>query len=131
MCPSFRVTKDEKDSTRGRANSLRLALSGQLGKDALSSEKMNDTMKLCVSCKACKRECPTGVDMSRMKIEISSLRAKKSGFVIDMSIRLPTYISDWTALGMSTKLIFSTVSTCNRFGQRCCMRCMKAGRPGS
>ncbi len=71
MCPSFRVTKDEKDSTRGRANSLRLALSGQLGKDALFSERMNDTMKLCVSCKACKRECPTGVDMSKMKIEIS------------------------------------------------------------
>ena len=82
MCPSYRVTKDEKDSTRGRANSLRLALTGQLGKDALFSERMNETMKLCVSCKACKRECPTGVDMSKMKIENSHLRAKKIGLDI-------------------------------------------------
>ena len=68
MCPSYRVTLNEKDVTRGRANTLRLALSGQLGDDALSSDAMHDTMKLCVSCKACKRECPTGVDMAKMKI---------------------------------------------------------------
>jgi FAD/FMN-containing dehydrogenase/Fe-S oxidoreductase len=69
MCPSFRATGDEQDVTRGRANSLRLALSGQLGAGALSSEAMHATMGLCVSCKGCKRECPTGVDMARMKIE--------------------------------------------------------------
>jgi FAD/FMN-containing dehydrogenase/Fe-S oxidoreductase len=69
MCPSFRVTRDEKDSTRGRANSLRLALSGQLGPDALTSDDMYRTLELCVSCKGCKRECPTGVDMARMKSE--------------------------------------------------------------
>ena len=68
MCPSFRVTKDERDSTRGRANSLRLALSGQLGKDALISEEMTDTMKLCVSCKACKRECPTSVKKTKIQL---------------------------------------------------------------
>jgi Fe-S oxidoreductase len=69
MCPSFRATGDEQHLTRGRANTLRLALSGQLGPDALISEDMRETMALCISCKGCKRECPTGVDMARMKIE--------------------------------------------------------------
>ena len=69
MCPSYIATRDEKDVTRGRANSLRLALSGQLGAGGLASDAMKDTMDLCVSCKACRRECPTGVDMARMKIE--------------------------------------------------------------
>ena len=105
MCPSFRVTKDEKDSTRGRANSLRLALSGQLGKDALSSEKMNDTMKLCVSCKACKRECPTGVDMSKMKIEISSLRAKKFG--LDIKSKLVAFLPYYASIASKFSFIFN------------------------
>jgi FAD/FMN-containing dehydrogenase/Fe-S oxidoreductase len=69
MCPSFRATGDERHLTRGRANTLRLALSGQLGPDALVAEDMRATMDLCISCKGCRRECPTGVDMARMKIE--------------------------------------------------------------
>jgi FAD/FMN-containing dehydrogenase/Fe-S oxidoreductase len=69
MCPSYRATLDEQHLTRGRANTLRLALSGQLGADALTSKELDDTMSLCVGCKGCKRECPTGVDMARMKIE--------------------------------------------------------------
>ena len=76
MCPSYRVTRDERDVTRGRANSLRLAISGQLGADALASDEMAETLKLCVSCKACRRECPTGVDMARMKIEVLAARAR-------------------------------------------------------
>jgi FAD/FMN-containing dehydrogenase/Fe-S oxidoreductase len=79
MCPSYRATRDEKDVTRGRANSLRLAVTGQLGPDALVSDAMAETMKLCVSCKACRRECPTGVDMARMKIEVLAARAAKHG----------------------------------------------------
>jgi FAD/FMN-containing dehydrogenase/Fe-S oxidoreductase len=79
MCPSYRVTRDEKDVTRGRANSLRLAITGQLGPDALTSDEMAETMKLCVSCKGCRRECPTGVDMARMKIEVQAARAAKRG----------------------------------------------------
>src|ERR1700678_2822163 len=77
MCPSYRVTRDERDVSRGRANTLRLAISGQLGKDALASDEMAETLKLCVSCKACRRECPTGVDMARMKIEVLAARARK------------------------------------------------------
>ena len=80
MCPSYRVTRDERDVTRGRANSLRLAVTGQLGPDALTSDEMAETMKLCVSCKACRRECPTGVDMARMKIEVQAARAARFGF---------------------------------------------------
>ncbi|MEL7543363.1 MAG: 4Fe-4S dicluster domain-containing protein, partial [Pseudomonadota bacterium] len=76
MCPSYRVTRDEAHVTRGRANTLRLALSGQLGADAFTSDAMAETMKLCVSCKACRSECPTGVDMARMKIEVLAARAQ-------------------------------------------------------
>ena len=77
MCPSYRVTRDERDVTRGRANTLRLAVTGQLGPAALISDEMAETLKLCVSCKACRRECPTGVDMARMKIEVQAARAAK------------------------------------------------------
>jgi Fe-S oxidoreductase len=69
MCPSYRVTKDEQHLTRGRANTLRLALAGALGPDALASEDVRAALELCVSCKGCRRECPTGVDMAKMKIE--------------------------------------------------------------
>jgi FAD/FMN-containing dehydrogenase/Fe-S oxidoreductase len=80
MCPSFRVTRDEQHLTRGRANTLRLALSGQLGgKNALASDAVAEAMDLCVSCKGCKRDCPTGVDMARMKIEARSARRMAKG----------------------------------------------------
>lgn len=79
MCPSYRATREEKDVTRGRANTLRLAISGQLGPDALSSDEMMETLKLCVSCKACRRECPVGVDMAKMKIEVLAARATSHG----------------------------------------------------
>jgi FAD/FMN-containing dehydrogenase/Fe-S oxidoreductase len=69
MCPSFMVTQDEEHSVRGRANALRLALSGQLGPEALVSDAMAETLSLCVGCKGCRRECPTGVDMARIKLE--------------------------------------------------------------
>jgi FAD/FMN-containing dehydrogenase/Fe-S oxidoreductase len=67
MCPSYRATRDEAHLTRGRANTLRLALSGQLGPQG--DDAVRDALDLCVSCKGCKRECPTGVDMARMKVE--------------------------------------------------------------
>jgi FAD/FMN-containing dehydrogenase/Fe-S oxidoreductase len=79
MCPSFRVTRDEAHLTRGRANTLRLALTGQLGADAMVSDAVAEAMSLCVSCKACRRECPTGVDMAKMKIEVTAARAERHG----------------------------------------------------
>ena len=98
MCPSFRVTREEKHSTRGRANTLRLALSGQLGPDALTSESMKETMALCVGCKACKRECPTGVDMARMKIEYLYQWTRKHGVKLREGLiaYLPRY-APWAA----------------------------------
>jgi FAD/FMN-containing dehydrogenase/Fe-S oxidoreductase len=79
MCPSFRATRDEQHLTRGRANTLRLALTGQLGPDALASDEVHAALKLCVSCKGCRRECPTGVDMAKMKIEAMAARARTHG----------------------------------------------------
>ncbi|HEX5319123.1 MAG TPA: FAD-linked oxidase C-terminal domain-containing protein [Stellaceae bacterium] len=79
MCPSYRATGDEIHLTRGRANTLRLALSGQLGADALTSEAMRETMSLCVSCKGCRRECPTGIDMAKFKIEFRHHYNKRHG----------------------------------------------------
>ncbi len=90
MCPSYRVTREERDVTRGRANTLRLAITGQLGPNAFTSDEMAETLKLCVSCKACRRECPTGVDMARMKIEFLSARAAKHG--LSLHDRLVGYL---------------------------------------
>ena len=69
MCPSYMATRDENDSTRGRANVLRLAISGQLGSTGLTDPVLYPVLDLCLECKACKSECPTGVDMARMKSE--------------------------------------------------------------
>src|SRR3569833_2223035 len=96
MCPSYRVTRDEQHVTRGRANTLRLALSGQLGEGAFTSDEMMETMQLCVSCKACKRECPTGVDMARMKIEVLAARAKDHGY--SLRDRLVAYLPRYAPL---------------------------------
>jgi FAD/FMN-containing dehydrogenase/Fe-S oxidoreductase len=90
MCPSFRLTDDEQHVTRGRANTLRLALSGQLGAEALTSDAMYETLELCVSCKACRRECPTGVDIARMKIEVLHQRAGRHG--VSRRQRLVAYL---------------------------------------
>ncbi|MCG2671638.1 FAD-binding and (Fe-S)-binding domain-containing protein [Bradyrhizobium sp. GCM10023182] len=90
MCPSYRATRNEKDVTRGRANTLRLAISGQLGPDALSSDEMMETLKLCVSCKACRHECPVGVDMAKMKIEVLAARTASHG--LSLRDRLVGYL---------------------------------------
>ncbi|HEY2212269.1 MAG TPA: FAD-linked oxidase C-terminal domain-containing protein [Bradyrhizobium sp.] len=96
MCPSYRATRNEKDVTRGRANTLRLAISGQLGPDALASDEMAETLKLCVSCKACRHECPTGVDMAKMKIEVLAARVSKHG--LSLRDRLVGYLPRYAAL---------------------------------
>ena len=82
MCPSYRATGDEQHVTRGRANTLRLAISGQLGEHAFTSDAVKNAMDLCVSCKGCKRECPTGVDMAKMKIEFLHLYKQRHGHTL-------------------------------------------------
>ena len=98
MCPSYRVTRDEQHLTRGRANTLRLAVSGQLGPDGLTSDAVRDALDLCVSCKGCRRECPTGVDMAKMKVEFLHHYKKRHG--ITLKDRLVAYLpryAPWAA----------------------------------
>ena len=87
MCPSYRVTREERDSTRGRANALRLAMTGRVGGDGpggagmagLGGDEVARALELCVGCKACRRECPAGVDMARMKAEVLHMRNRERG----------------------------------------------------
>jgi FAD/FMN-containing dehydrogenase/Fe-S oxidoreductase len=69
MCPSFQVTRDEAHSTRGRANALRAAMMGLLGPEGMTSQEMYRVLDLCLSCLACKAECPSAVDMAKIKAE--------------------------------------------------------------
>ncbi|HWT72981.1 MAG TPA: FAD-linked oxidase C-terminal domain-containing protein [Oxalicibacterium sp.] len=93
MCPSYRITRDEQHLTRGRANTLRLAISGQIGSDGLASAEVKEALDLCVSCKGCKRDCPTGVDMAKMKIEARAAWTGKHGSTLRdrMVAHLPRY----------------------------------------
>jgi FAD/FMN-containing dehydrogenase/Fe-S oxidoreductase len=93
MCPSYRVTRDEIHVVRGRANTLRLALSGQLGAEGLASAEVAAAMDLCVGCKGCRRECPTGVDMARMKIEAAAAGVKRDG--VSLRGRLIASLPRW------------------------------------
>jgi FAD/FMN-containing dehydrogenase/Fe-S oxidoreductase len=79
MCPSFMATREEAHSTRGRANALRLALSGKLGDAGLADDAVRDVLDLCLECRACKTECPVGVDVGRMKSEFLSAYWKRNG----------------------------------------------------
>ena len=96
MCPSFRVTGDEQHLTRGRANTLRLALSGRLGADAFTSPAMAEALDLCVGCKGCKRECPTGVDMARMKVEFLHHYRRRHG--LPLRARLVAWLPRYAPL---------------------------------
>jgi Fe-S oxidoreductase len=93
MCPSYRATRDEVHLTRGRANTLRLALSSQI-----PLEEAKEALDLCVSCKGCKRECPTGVDMARMKVEFVAQYKKAHGFTLrDRAIGYLPRFAPWAA----------------------------------
>ena len=79
MCPSYKATRDEEHSTRGRANAIRLAMSGQLDRLGLSGKRLHEVLDLCLSCKACKSECPSNVDMAKLKAEVNQLYYDKHG----------------------------------------------------
>ena len=94
MCPSYMATLDEKHSTRGRANALRLAMAGRLGEAGLGDEGVREVLDLCLECRACKAECPVGVDVARFKSEFladywsrhgTPLRARFLGGIHDVS----------------------------------------------
>jgi len=106
MCPSFRVTRAEQHVTRGRANTLRLALSGQLGPGAFTGERMYEAMDLCVGCKGCRRECPTGVDMAKMKIEFLAHYKARHGYTLKdrLVARLPEYADSFSRIAWALNL---------------------------
>ena len=81
MCPSYMATRDEAHSTRGRANALRLAMNGSLGNGdgGLGGRDVHDVLDLCLECRACKTECPVGVDMARFKSEFLADYHRRNG----------------------------------------------------
>jgi Fe-S oxidoreductase len=110
MCPSYRATREEQHLTRGRANTLRLALSGQLGPDAFTSEEVHAALDLCVSCKGCKRECPTGVDMAKMKIEFLHHYRQRHGLKIKdrLIAYLPRYAASASRIAVVVNVLQGT-----------------------
>jgi len=86
MCPSYMATRDERDTTRGRANTLRLAMSGQLAEAGLGEDGVLEVLELCLECRACKAECPVGVDVARFKSEFLADHWKKHGIPLSKRV---------------------------------------------
>ncbi len=116
MCPSYMATGDERDTTRARANALREALSNRGLLDGLSDPALDEVMDLCLACKACKTECPTGVDMARLKAEWLHHRNERHGVparsrVIAASVGLAAWgcrlapVSNWVMQSRPVRLL--------------------------
>ncbi len=105
MCPSYMATRDEKYSTRGRANALRATLNGILPPDALTDERMYEIMDLCVSCKSCKSECPSAVDMAKLKFEFLAQYHKVHGIPLRSRIFGSIHVINRIAAGPLAPLI--------------------------
>ncbi len=99
MCPSYMATLDEEHSTRGRANALRAVLAGKLPKEEFAGKRLNEILDLCLECKACKAECPSNVDMAKVKYEVLSHHYKAHGLPL-------------------RNRLFGRVETVNRWGAR-------------
>jgi FAD/FMN-containing dehydrogenase/Fe-S oxidoreductase len=99
MCPSYQATREEEHSTRGRANALRAALSGRLPAEELTSHRMYETLDLCLECKGCKRECPSNVDLAKIKYEFLAHYYQRHG--------VP-----------GRARVFANVATLNRWGSK-------------
>ena len=97
MCPSYMATRDEEHSTRGRATALRAAMSGALPTESLTSQRMHDVMDLCLECKGCKAECPSNVDMAKLKYEFLDKYHQANGY--SLRDRLFGDVALWSALG--------------------------------
>jgi len=86
MCPTYRASEEEIQATRGRANMLRGAISGELPDDPTDDEFVTEVMDLCVGCKGCKKDCPSGVDMAKLKAEVEHAHHEEHG--VDLRTRL-------------------------------------------
>ena len=109
MCPSFMVTREEEHSTRGRANMLRMVVSGVLPAETLTSKRMYETMDLCLECKACKAECPSNVDMAKLKAEFLAKYYEKHG--VPLRARLFGNIAKLSRLGQLTAPVTNLVNS--------------------
>ncbi len=127
MCPSFKATRDEEHSTRGRANALRLAMSNQLDKEGLTSKRLHEVLDLCLSCKACKSECPSNVDMSKMKGEVLQMYYDEHGIKMrdrliknstETASRLSGFLSGSVNFLQRTKLFRSVLQMMAGFDKR-------------
>lgn len=97
MCPSFQALRDEAYSTRGRANALRAAMMGLLGPSGLQEEELYEVLDLCLSCHACKSECPSAVDMAKLKAEFLHQYYRKHG--VPLRSQLFANVADWNRFG--------------------------------
>jgi FAD/FMN-containing dehydrogenase/Fe-S oxidoreductase len=112
MCPSYMVTLDEEHSTRGRANLLRQAVNGVLPAEELAGERIQGALDLCVECKACKSECPSGVDMAKLKYEVLTKHYEEHG--LPLRSRLFGRIAKLSALGTRIGPLVPLVNLFNR-----------------
>jgi Fe-S oxidoreductase len=97
MCPSYMATRDEADTTRGRANALRLAISGRLDEKGLGEDGVHQVLDLCLECRACKAECPVNVDVARLKSEFLAHYWEQKG--LPLSVRVLSHINSMSAWG--------------------------------
>ena len=109
MCPSYMVTLDEEHSTRGRANILRQALNGVLPSNELGGKRVYDALDLCVECKACKSECPSGVDMAKIKYEVLNRYHQENG--VPFRQKLFAKIANISAIGSKTPRLINAVNS--------------------
>jgi len=98
MCPTYRASREEIQTTRGRANMLRAAISGELSEEEIHTDRFQEeVLDLCVGCKGCQSDCPTGVDMAKLKSELKHQHHQKHGS--DLRERLFRDVDRWSALG--------------------------------
>ena len=110
MCPSYRAEEEEVMSTRGRANALRAAIDGKLDEDALTSDWFeSEVLDLCLACKACETECPTGVDMAKLKTELKHQKHQKNG--VPLRSRLFANVRTLNRLGSTFAPIANRLSS--------------------
>jgi Fe-S oxidoreductase len=100
MCPSYMITRDEMHSTRGRSNALRLVMSGALPADGLRNDTLQEALDLCLQCKACKTECPSNVDMAKLKAEVLYQNSRSKPLPIGNL--LMGHIHKFNAIGSAT-----------------------------
>ena len=142
MCPSYMATRDEKDSTRGRANVLRQAMTGALGESGLGDKGVYDVLDLCLECRACKAECPVGVDVARFKSEFladyytrhgTPLAAKALGGIAKSAVLGSMFapVSNWVASATAGVLGIDARRKLPQFRRDTFMNWASGRRPGT